>query len=343
MSPSVSHDRQILFIARSWHGVGGMQRLNRDLCRELAKHFGSSFTCVYPTRPGFFSLCVFIVESFFRGIKAHHVHLSDASLLPLAGLIRLCSRARITATACGLDVTYRAAWYQWMLQKMLHLPQAIICISHATAQEVKQRCAEQERTMVIPCGIYATTAPLRPAADPPFLLSVGRLIPRKGIAWFLQNVFPFLLKEYPGLRYIIVGDGPERSHIASIIRSMKLEKNVELHRHCGNEERDRYLSSATAFVMPNIPIAGDMEGFGIVCLEAAQYGTPVVAARMEGLTDSVVEGKTGVFFPALDALECRSAVTQMLEDPLDRATVARTVYEQYDWSVILPRYIDVLS
>lgn len=343
MSSFTRQDRQILFVARSWHGIGGMQRLNRDLCREIAKHLGSSFTCVYPTHPGIISLCVFVVESFFRGIHAKHVHLSDASLLPVGFLIRLFSRAPITMTACGLDVTYRAKWYQWMIRKMLHIPKKIICISHATALEVQKRGAGQQQMCVIPCGIYTTTIPPHPAAKPPFLLSVGRLIPRKGIAWFLQNVFPFLLKEYPELRYVIVGDGPERSHVASIIRSMKLEKNVELLRQCGNEERDRYLSTAAIFIMPNILVAGDIEGFGIVCLEAAQYGTQVAASKIEGLTDSVIEGKTGVFFPALDSLACKKAVIHMLETPLDRALVATTVREQYDWSRLISQYLDVLS
>jgi glycosyltransferase involved in cell wall biosynthesis len=65
-------------------------------------------------------------------------------------------------------------------------------------------------------------------------------------------------------------------------------------------DREDLLRGVDLFVQPNIPVSGDMEGFGLVTIEAAMRGTPVVAADLEGIKDAVIDGRTGILLPPQD-------------------------------------------
>jgi len=69
------------------------------------------------------------------------------------------------------------------------------------------------------------------------------------------------------------------------------------------------------FLAPNIPVPGDMEGFGLVTVEAAMRGTPVVAAGLEGIKDAVVNGRTGILLPPADVTAWVSELTGQLAVP----------------------------
>jgi glycosyltransferase involved in cell wall biosynthesis len=271
-----------------------------------------------------------------------HVHLGDAALAPLGWLVRsLCPEARLTLTACGLDVVYPRAWYQWLIVRSLPAFDVVHCISAATAREVSVRGAPRERIVVLPCGLWPQNLPpLRRyrGASGVELLSVGRLVHRKGFAWFLEHVFPRLREEFPEAHYTIVGRGPEEELITKIIHDHGLTSSVTLRTSASDGERDALYESADLLVVPNVEVPGDMEGFGIVCIEAAARGLPVVAARSGGLPDAVVEGVTGMLFRAGDSADAESTVRAALQSPLDPAAVAFAARRTYDWNVLRERY-----
>ena len=86
-------------------------------------------------------------------------------------------------------------------------------------------------------------------------------------------------------------------------------------------EREVLLRGADVFVQPNVPTSGDMEGFGLVLVEAAKRGTPVVASALEGMPDAVADGETGILCRAGDADEWRDALVPLVRDPAAGAEV----------------------
>ncbi|PIR52837.1 hypothetical protein COU76_04285 [Candidatus Peregrinibacteria bacterium CG10_big_fil_rev_8_21_14_0_10_49_10] len=337
--------RQVLFLTRKRRGRGGMQQYTQDLWVSLQLLYGSDAKLLGPrTRSGFLLFPILaVLQSIFVARKGGIIHIGDMGLSPLARLIRwLVPNARITATAFGLDVVYPKSWYQWLLRHSAPALDRIACISNATAVALQERGVPATHLVVIPCGIKAEEkSSLQPSAsvkNGPHLLSIGRLIPRKGIVWFLTAVLPTLLEEYPALTYTVVGTGKMERLIKKLVHNKGLDTAVFLKENLSDAERNQLLLTSDVLVVPNIPIQGDMEGFGIVCIEATSRGLPVIASRIEGLQDAILEGQTGLFFRPEDPEDCLRAVHVLLRHPFGRASVIRTTYEHYDWDMLIQRY-----
>ena len=366
--------RSLLFITRKWEGFGGMQQLSRDLWRGMCEMYeGRSDFCAPIRRLPLIRFSVFILRTVFLGtgavVRRSHVHLGDATLTPLGWFFKKCG-CPVTVTVCGLDVLWQSQWYQWLLRRTLPSMDRVVCISHATAEEVQKRGVAQEKIVIIPCGVWDSEKKCRSFETPrrchgegfckaklsrtitggappdgtffqnPILLTVGRLVPRKGIVWFLQEVMPRLLEWKPGLQYWIIGEGPEEERICMTIAQMGIGKNAHLMKGVGDQELKERLDACSALLVPNIPINGDMEGFGIVCIEASVRGIPVIAARLEGLRDAVIEGETGDFFTPLDAGDCIRALRNVIEGKsLAHDVVARNTHEHFGWPFLFQRYL----
>jgi len=336
-----TNKRHIVFLARSWNGRGGMQRYNRDLAQHLAASRSGDCTVIYPASGSMPALLSFALRSLRASLGKRgnvQVHLSDLSLLPLGICLKILTRGRLSATACGLDVVYDSAWYQWMLHLLLPRADSIVCISHATAQEVLERGCRANVVNVIPCGTTIRPVGPQPAGREKIILSVGRLVRRKGIAWFVSDVFPALSRETDA-RLIIVGRGADLSAIRRAVAHHALGDRVEIQTELTDAERDALFARADLFVMPNIAVAHDMEGFGIVCIEAAMRGIPVAAAKIEGLKDAVLDGGTGRFFQAGNAQDCLRVVGSMLKNPPGRQAVHDAACKTFAWDVVFPQYL----
>ena len=324
----------IVLLARSWQGTGGMQRLNKDLAGQCAGAYKERFSCIHPEGKGSVRFFLQALSASIRtGFRKGHVHLSDLSLLPLGVLARMCG-AHVTATACGLDVTYRPAWHQWMIRLCIKRMHTIVCISNATRDEVVKRGAVSDQVVVIPCGVHSAPVRQKTVGERPVLITVGRLVERKGVAWFIENVMPLL----SGAHYIVIGSGPEEQAIREIVARKGLRHAVEIVTHADERMRDAYLAQADVFVMPNIPVAGDTEGFGIVCIEASSRGVPVAASHIEGLQDAVIDGQTGRFFSPNNAQECVSVISALLSHPFDVQAIAHTTQKHFGWDTVFALY-----
>jgi glycosyltransferase involved in cell wall biosynthesis len=160
------------------------------------------------------------------------------------------------------------------------------------------------------------------------LVTVGRLVKRKGVQWFVEEVLPRLGPKY---LYIIVGTGPEREAIQEAVIRRNLQDQVILAGRQPDRLRNSLLQAGDAFIMPNISIPGDVEGFGIAALEAGACGLPVIAAGIQGIRDAVLEGVTGYLTAEKDTdkfLRCIRTLN------LDRVRIRRVVIETYGWHKI---------
>jgi phosphatidylinositol alpha-1,6-mannosyltransferase len=144
------------------------------------------------------------------------------------------------------------------------------------------------------------------------LLSVGRLQRRKGHDLAIQAVAA-IRDRYP-LRYVIAGDGDERRRLEDLARSLGVLDVVTFAGAVPPDELPQYFAAADVFLLPNRVDSGDVEGFGIVFLEASSTGTPVIGGNNGGVPEAVASGETGWLVSGVDVDELAQAIGGLAAD-----------------------------
>jgi phosphatidylinositol alpha-1,6-mannosyltransferase len=154
----------------------------------------------------------------------------------------------------------------------------------------------------------------------PVLLSVARLVPRKGIDTVIESL-PSILARHPVTRYIVIGSGPDQARLEELARRVRVADHVDFLGDVSDEMLPSRYASADVFVLPTrvIPEDDEIEGFGIAYVEAAAAGVPSIAANVGGVADAVADGVTGLLVPPGSPDAVASAALRLLDDPLLRA------------------------
>ncbi len=159
--------------------------------------------------------------------------------------------------------------------------------------------------------------------DEPVLLTVTRLVKRKGVD-FVLKVLPDLITNYPGLIYLIVGEGPEKKWLQQFALGQGLSlSQVRFEGFVPQDHLPLYYAASDLFVLASRASSSDVEGFGIVYLEAQAAGLPVVAASGGGAPEAIRNQETGVLVPDGDPEALRQAITELLENKEKRITMGR--------------------
>jgi glycosyltransferase involved in cell wall biosynthesis len=177
----------------------------------------------------------------------------------------------------------------------------------------------------------------RSLAGKRLLLTVGRLVKRKGVLWFVEEVVPRLGDDFV---YIVVGVGPELGAIRAGVQRHGLQERVILAGRHPDRLRNCLLNTADAFIMPNITVPGDVEGFGIAAIEAGACGLPVVAAGIQGIRDAVIDGVTGHLVGERDAEGFLDRIRSL---DLDRRLIRERVQAYFSWEQIGLTYAEMLK
>ena len=147
------------------------------------------------------------------------------------------------------------------------------------------------------------------------ILSVGRLIPRKGFDTMILAM-KVVLQENPGTVYVILSDGPDRDRLERIVAEQGVGKSVYFAGYVSNDDKQIYYQNADIFVMPNRDLPnGDMEGFGIVFLEANLHEIPVLGGKAGGVPDAIEHGKTGFLVNPSNPVEVANAINTLISSP----------------------------
>jgi len=184
--------------------------------------------------------------------------------------------------------------------------------------------------------------------DAPLVLSVSRLVARKGQDALIRAATR-IRTTLPGARMLIVGDGPDRSRLAALIERLGLRREIHLAGPVPWAELPAHYAAADVFAMPcrTRGLGLDVEGLGLVFLEAAAAGLPVVAGRSGGAPETVQEGRTGTVVDGRDVAEVATAVAGLLADPLRAARMGangrRWVTSAWNWDASAERLAGLLS
>ena len=315
---------RILVVARAYPPtIGGMERFAFKLTTELAQTtrvLAITNTKGKPFLPVFLPAAAAGAILFSKFSQVDLIHLCDALLAPIGALVKRFSRIPVTVSTDGLDVSYANPLYQRILRRSLPNLDSIIANSSYTRDLVLSRVPEVSgRTTVIPCGVDAPNPGVRYIPLPSMLagrmyekkviLTVGRLIKRKGIAWFISNVLPRLEED---VLYVVVGEGPEEQPIRHAAAKAGVESRVLLLGKVEEYVKEALYGQADLFIMPNIKQRDDVEGFGLVALEAASNGLPVIAANLDGISDAVRANENGFMVEAENADSFISMISFLL-------------------------------
>lgn len=348
----------VLFVTRKFPpSVGGMQEYLHQLYRRIDRY---NPTYKLALGRGQLHLIWFLPWVVVAGLcialtrRVERVHVGDALLSPVGLLLARAAGAEASVTTYGLDVVYPPAWYQWMVRTAVPRYDAVICISRAARDACLSRGASPEQ-----CHVVAPGTTLRPELDAddtgrardelaerlslpvsgsPVVAGLGRQVRRKGFVWFVRSVVPVLPSR---TRVFIAGDGPLRGDVEAAVRSVDADDRVHVLGRVSDRVKDLVLGAADVLVMPNRSVDGDMEGFGLVALEASAVGTPVVAAGIEGLRDAILEGETGVLVGEGDVEGFRDGILDTAG--WDRSAVKRATEETFSWDRTYAGYADILG
>lgn len=325
-----SENKTVLFLIRkNPDTIGGIQRHNARLLAGISGSFqiepiiwrGPEWGA-----PLYFPL--FYYKTARNG--ADLIHCDDAVTAIVGSALKRNTGKKAIATVHGLDVILPIKRYQKAVSRALSSLDRVICVSEATARQVEARGVPRDRIEVIPNS--AEKVPVISSKNDGFLakirnltgvdlqgkkvlFSLGRPLRRKGFDYFIRNVFAHLPEDFV---YVVAGppqkipswlksarpflknDTYRKLLIASGCDSIspELEKLSEMPRvhylkAVSEELRELLYAASDLFIMPNRTVDGDMEGFGIVALEAAARGVPVIATGIEGITDAVIHGENG--------------------------------------------------
>ncbi|MBI4268455.1 glycosyltransferase family 4 protein [Candidatus Uhrbacteria bacterium] len=275
-------------------------------------------------------------------------HIVVGQILPVGTAIRILSavlRIPYTVSTHGMDVTLPLRSYRKrsLARWILRGAQSVITISEYTAHILEQNGVGRERIRFVrPCPVITPALyrdsdqnlHLRTARH--ILLTVGRLVQRKGVTDVIRAL-PDLLKEFPDLIYGIIGEGPELHSIQLAIDELSLNHRVYLLGELDNEKIAWWYRHCTLFIMTPKEINGDVEGFGIVYLEAGSFGKPVIGSRSGGVLDAVLDGETGVLVPPANSHAIAGAIRTLLHGDAARTKLGEQgrarVEKDFQWKV----------
>jgi phosphatidylinositol alpha-1,6-mannosyltransferase len=352
---------KVLFITRKYPpSTGGMELFAYELHAALAARIDTrlvKWSGAGRLRAVLVALPVLAARSTVAlsrgGIDIIHAH--DGVVAPVGYILSRIFRKPFVVVVHGLDLTYRNRLFRTIVPWAVRRAGAVFCISQAAATEARKHGVAEEKIHVVPLAVNdklygkASRADLLKQLQLPsesqLLLTVGRLVKRKGVAWFIDSVMPDLAKQYPNLVYLVVGEGTERPSIEAAITRNGLEGRVRLLGKVTDNLYEAAYNGANVFVMPNIKVAGDLEGFGLVLLEASLCALPVVASDMEGIRDAVAEGRNGVLVSPGDTAAFSKQIARFLDDPAYAKQFGKAgrdfTLANYQWNKTAARYIDV--
>lgn len=269
-------------------------------------------------------------------------------ILPVGTVVRIVSfllRIPYIVSTHGMDVLLPLRSYRkrGLCRWILSGAQTVITISEYTADLLLRHGVDRRRIQFVrPCPEITpefyrdTDENLHMRAAQVILLTVGRLVRRKGVEDVIRAL-PDLLKEFPDLMYGVIGEGEERDAIQAVIDELSLNHRVYLLGGLDDEKTAWWYRHSSLFVMTPKEIDGDVEGFGIVYLEAGSFGKAVIGTRSGGVPDAVLDGVTGLLVPPGSSHAIAGAIRALLYNDARRTEMGargrERVEKEFQWSI----------
>ena len=379
---AAGHARRVLFVTYNFPPkLGGLEQVVLEVWRALGErsevvtlaqhapglpsHDGDVYRAGGDGLARFFAFLLRTGSRLVREGRFDVVVAGSALVAMPVALLARAARAGSVAITYGLDSIYPSLIYQGIYRISMPRLDRVIAISHATRNEAVARGVAPQRIEILHPGCHGGRfARPRDALQlrqrwglegARVILSAGRLVKRKGVDRFVRECLPSVVARVPEAKLLLAGGNPEDAlahseDMAGLVREaaqqVGIAKHIVFTGRLDDDEMVGAFQLADVFVLPAVPSPGDMEGFGIVLLEAAASGTPSVATRTGGIPDAVVDGETGTLVPSLDYGAMADALVAFLTDDHLRERVASKARERvmrdFLWEKVAPRYADAV-
>jgi len=323
-------------------------------------------------RPPLPGLLLYFAFAFIKGFfllvaKRCDVILSGSGLTcPVTILLAKIFRIKSVTIVHGLDITYPHPLYRALITFFLPKSDLITANSNSTKMKALDAGVSEDKAVVIHPGVdYQAFQTSKSQQELKrkygyegrrVILHAGRLAKRKGALEFIRYCMPDIIEDIPDAMFLLVGANPtdslaHKENMAGLVKNeierLGFGNHVQMVGKVDQESLVEYYNLCDLFVLPVIPVPGDSEGFGIVCIEAAAAGKPVVATDIGGIPDSVENGKSGILLPPNDYKGLAREVIRLLKDTQAGRRIGqygkRRVRQAFDWDMIGNQYVELLQ
>ena len=284
-----------------------------------------------------------------------------APLAVMAGGLRRVGVKKIIALTHGHEVWWAKLWpFKWALGYIGARVDHLTYLGDFTRSEISRALSVKAKAAMVKIapGIDTTHFSPQPSAvqlrsslgltDKKVIVSVGRLVHRKGQDSLISSM-PEILRRHPDAHILMVGAGPYREHLEKLVTDLKLESAITFIGRIQHDELPRYICVGDIFAMPSRSrLAGlEVEGLGIVYLEASACELPVIAGKSGGAPDAVLEGETGITVDGRNPTEIAQAVIYLFDNPAQAVAMGRRgrewIYSTWRWEIWASKFTDLLK
>ncbi len=274
----------------------------------------------------------------------HCGHVLTAGVVGL--ILKRARRLPYAAYAYGADLLdyHRHRGLGRLLRRVLAEAEGVVTISEYSAGLLKELGVPPDRIVKVRMGIDAgrfradldgrAVRDRHGLGDRPILLTVARLVPRKGHDVVIQAL-PRIRRAMPNAVYMIVGTGLERERLRQLAAEAGVADAVLFAGFVPEADLPAYYAACDCFILCSRQIGTDVEGAGIASLEASASGRPVLAGRSGGTDEHVVHGETGLLVDPTDPEAVAEAVLAVMENPAEALRLGRQgrrmVEERFVW------------
>ncbi len=327
---TLQNPKKILIITRNFPPLtGGMEKLLLHTYLEIAKNNfchlvgpsgcrnytnNSPYVSEAPVSSIFSFLFVASIKAFRACIRQKPDVIIGGSgvVAPIVVMLSKLFRVKSILFIHGLDIIADNFIFQRFFVPFTAKANHLIVNSNNTKSLVESIGIAPEKIHIIHPGVeLPSKKQLQPTEtfrqkhnllDAKILLSVGRLIPRKGLPEFIEYAFLDIISTNPKVKLVIIGSDPQDAlskqrsvgeEINQLILRYNLEEKIILLGKVGEDILRNAYNESDLFIFPLVDTPGDVEGFGMVAIEAASFGLPVVAFDTGGVKDAIVDGETG--------------------------------------------------
>ena len=282
-----------------------------------------------------------------------------APLALLTPTLRRAGVKKVVALTHGHEVWWSKIWpFTWAIKSIARNVDHLTYLGEFTRKAISRVISDSARASMVKIAPGIDTDHFAPVdstdvkkslglTEKKVIVSVGRLVHRKGQD-VLITAMPEILREIPDAHLLLIGEGPYRQYLESQVKKLQIDSHVSFIGRISYADLPRYICLGEVFAMPaRSRLAGlEVEGLGIVYLEASACGLPVIAGNSGGAPDAVREGVTGVVVDGRDRQTVAQSITELLAAPERARTMGLAgrawITEEWRWQIWSERFAEIL-
>ena len=283
-----------------------------------------------------------------------------APLALLTPTLRRAGVKKVVALTHGHEVWWSKIWpFAWAMKSIARNVDHLTYLGEFTRKAISRPISNSARASMVKIAPGIDTDHFAPVdssdlkkslgiIEKKVIVSVGRLVHRKGQD-VLIDAMPEILRGTPDAHLLLIGEGPYRQYLETRVKKLQIDSHVTFIGRISYTDLPRYICLGEVFAMPaRSRLAGlEVEGLGIVYLEASACGLPVIAGNSGGAPDAVREGVTGFVIDGRNPQAVAQSITELLATP-ERARkmglAGRAwIIEEWRWQIWSERFAEILK